>query len=97
VKKAQESAGSRPANERDAARKVRFVGTLAIASAPPGATVLIDRVRVGETPLGGSEIRAGSHLVWIEHSGYRRWTAAVSVAADKTTRISASLEPDGGR
>jgi hypothetical protein len=72
----------------------RFVGTLEITSDPPGAAVLVDRKRVGRTPIEVSELQSGSHVVWIERSGYLRWTAAVHVSADKLTRVSARLEPD---
>jgi hypothetical protein len=72
----------------------RFVGTLEITSDPPGAAVLVDRKRVGQTPIEVSELQSGSHVVWIERSGYLRWTAAVHVSADKLTRVSARLEPD---
>jgi PEGA domain len=72
----------------------RFVGTLEITSDPPGAAVLVDRKRVGQTPIEVSQLQSGSHVIWIERSGYLRWTAAVHVSADKLTRVSARLEPD---
>ena len=34
-------------------------------------------------------LRAGSHLIWIERDGYRRWTRVVQVPADRVTRVSA--------
>ncbi len=70
----------------------RFVGTLEITSDPPGAAVLVDRRRVGQTPIEVSELQSGSHVIWIERSGYLRWTTAVHVSADKLTRVSARLE-----
>jgi hypothetical protein len=39
------------------------------------------------------DLRAGSHLIWIEREGYRRWTRVVAVAADRISRVSVSLEP----
>jgi hypothetical protein len=75
-------------------RRQEFIGTLTVESEPSGAAVFIDRQSVGQTPLSVAGRRAGSHVVWIERPGYHRWTAAVLVAADKVTRISASLQPD---
>ena len=86
------SRGPRPPTSP--ARRQEFIGTLTVESEPSGAAVFIDRQSVGQTPLSVAGRRAGSHVVWIERQGYRRWTAAVRVAADKVTRISASLEPD---
>ena len=72
----------------------RFVGTLAVRSDPPGATVIVDGQPVGQTPLELARFRAGSHVVWIESTGYRRWTSGVRVTVYQTTRINATLEVD---
>jgi hypothetical protein len=82
------------ADPKQSVQAGRFVGTLEITSDPPGAAVLVDRKRVGQTPIEVSDLRSGSHVVWIERSGYLRWTAAVHVSADKLTRVSARLEPN---
>lgn len=79
------------------ARPLRFVGTLAVESSPPGAAVFINRQRVGITPLELHGLQSGSHVVWIERDGYLRWSAAVRVSADKLTRVSATLQPDRTR
>jgi len=55
--------------------------------------VFVDQQHVGETPLQMKGLRAGSHVIWIEHEGYQRWTAAVLVSADKETRVNAGLQP----
>ena len=70
----------------------RYVGTLSI-DADPGGDVLLNRQRVGRTPLRLANLRAGSHLIWIEREGYRRFTRVVNVRADNVTRVSADLEP----
>jgi len=72
-------------------RPAGFIGTLAVQSDPPGAAVLVDRRRVGTTPIELPRLRAGSHLIWIEREGYQRWTASVLVPAEKLTRVRASL------
>ena len=70
----------------------RFVGTLSI-DADPGGDVFVNRERAGRTPLRLENLRAGSHLIWIERDGYRRFTRVVHVPSDRVTRLSAELEP----
>jgi PEGA domain-containing protein len=95
--------GDQPPVPRDATRTARpisaplFIGDLAIDSDPPGASVLIDHRPAGQTPLHVSRLRAGSHVVAVERGGYERWTAAVSVVADTTTRVRARLQADRAR
>lgn len=71
---------------------VEYVGSLSIDSAP-GGEVSINRRPAGRTPLRVSSLKAGSHLVWIERDGYRRFTRVVQVPADRVTRLWADLEP----
>jgi hypothetical protein len=73
-------------------RQGAYVGTLSIDAAPAGE-VFINRQVAGRTPLRAENLRAGSHLIWIERDGYRRWTRVVAVAADRVTRVSARLDP----
>jgi len=70
----------------------QFVGMLQVESVPSGATVFINQQRVGETPLPMTRLRAGSHVVRIEHDGYERWTTNVTVPADKDTLVRATLQ-----
>jgi hypothetical protein len=74
----------------------QFIGVLAVTSVPTGAAVFINQQHVGETPLQLTRLRAGSHVIRIEHEGYERWTTAVLVPADKRTRVSAKLQPIRG-
>jgi len=55
--------------------------------------VFLDRQSAGPTPLRLTNLRAGSHLIWIERDGYRRFTRVVQVPSDRVTRLSAELEP----
>lgn len=71
---------------------VEYVGTLSIDAAP-GGRVFIDRKPAGSAPLRVANLKAGSHLVWIEREGYRRWTRVVEVRSDRVSRVSAELEP----
>jgi hypothetical protein len=73
-----------------------YVGTLSI-DADPGGDVFVDRENAGHTPLRLTNLRAGSHLIWVERNGYRRWTRVVPVPADRITRLSAELEPIASR
>jgi hypothetical protein len=72
-------------------RPITYVGTLSIDSDPAGE-VFIDRKSVGRTPLIAPNLKAGSHLVWIERDGYRRFTRVVEVPADRISRVVADLE-----
>ena len=75
---------------------VKYVGTLSI-DAEPGGEVFLNREPAGHTPLRLTNLRAGSHLIWIEREGYRRFTRVVQVPADRVSRLSAELEPIGPR
>jgi PEGA domain len=85
-------------SERPASQRVTtFVGALSIRSTPDKAEVHIDRERVGETPLVLRGLRAGSHVIWIDHDGYQRWTAGVNVPAEEVTKITVTLQAQPGR
>jgi hypothetical protein len=79
-----------------APRAPRFLGTLSI-DADPGGEVFLNRQRAGHTPLRLTNLRAGSHLIWVERDGYRRFTRVVPVPADRVTRLFADLEPIAAR
>ena len=72
--------------------RVRYVGALSVDS-QPGGEVFLNRESAGRTPLRLNNLRAGSHLIWVESGGYRRWTRVVQVPADRVTRLFADLEP----
>jgi hypothetical protein len=78
-------------------RSSNFMGTLEIQSDPPGASVFINRERVGETPLQVADLRAGSHVIWVEQAGYERWTASVRIVAGTATRVDVTLQPEPAR
>jgi hypothetical protein len=71
----------------------RTGGVLAIDSDPSGSAVFVDRDHVGETPIQLTRLRAGSHVIWVEHDGYDRWTTAALVPTYKQTRVRAKLQP----
>lgn len=74
-------------------RPTVYRGTLAVNADRPGATVFVNRQNVGTAPVRIRNLRAGAHLVWVEHEGYRRWTRVVTVPAERVTRVSVDLEP----
>ena len=76
--------------------RVNYVGTLSVDAQPAGE-VFLDRKSAGQTPLMLTNLRAGSHLIWVERDGYRRWTRVVQVPADRVTRLFADLEPLSAR
>ena len=79
-----------------AAPATTYVGTLSI-DAEPGGDIYIDRQKVGRTPQRIANLRAGSHLVWIERDGYHRYTRVVQVPANRISRLSVALEPIDAR
>ena len=74
-----------------------FVGTLVVESRPVGAKVFVDGRLAGVTPLTMADIKAGSHVVRLEMTGYRRWSTSIRVVAGERDRVAASLEEEPGR
>jgi hypothetical protein len=94
VASADATPASEPRAAASAAKHVGFVGSLLVESDPVGATVFVNRERVGETPLRLPEMAAGSRVIWVESEGYQRWSAGVLVPADKLTRLNVKLTRD---
>ena len=95
----RESGGTAPPRSRNEASAsiapppTTFVGSLSIASVPSGATVSINGKAAGMTPLRLPRQRAGSMAVQIAREGFERWSAAVTVPADRLTEVTARLRP----
>jgi TonB family protein len=68
-------------------------GRADIDSTPPGAQVSIDGRNVGETPLKGIRVSVGTHRVEISKAGHGTFRGSVNVSPDRTTSLSASLQP----
>jgi hypothetical protein len=68
-------------------------GSLAIRSAPPGARITLDGTASGTTPGTVTGIPEGDHRLDIAMEGYAAWSATVSVGANATTQVFASLAP----
>ena len=83
-----------PAPARAARETNRFVGTVVVESRPVGAKVFLDGKGLGVTPLSVPDVAVGSHVVRLEMSGYRRWSASIRVVAGERERVAASLEEE---
>ena len=69
-------------------------GSLQVLSRPAGATVSVDDVVVGVTPLEVGDVTLGTRHVRIELPGYRPWITEVDVSRSAQVRVGASLEPE---
>ena len=69
-------------------------GSLQVLSRPAGATVSVDDVVVGVTPLEVGDVMLGTRQVRIELPGYRPWVTEVDVSRSEQVRVGASLEPE---
>ncbi len=76
---------------------IKYVGSLSIDSKPGDGEVFLNRESAGRTPLRLNDLKAGSHLIWVERAGYRRWTRVVQVPSNRVTRLFADLEPTAAR
>ncbi len=84
-----------PAPARSAREQpATFVGTVIVDSRPVGAKVFIDGKGAGITPVTIPDVRAGSHVVRLEMTNYRRWSSSIRVVAGERERVAASLEEE---
>ncbi len=71
-----------------------IVGSLDILSTPPMASVKVDGLLMGETPLM-TKILVGNHTIEVSKSGYNTWRRDITVTEGQTTSLSASLTKVG--
>jgi hypothetical protein len=74
-----------------------YRGSLAVASSPDGATVFMNGVAVGTTPLLLQDVPVGSRVVRIDLDGHERWSASVRIVVNEETRLTATLRPLSNR
>ncbi len=67
--------------------------TLDVLSTPFGAAVSIDGQPVGQTPLTGYKLKAGTHRVELTRHGYEPFSQSVTLQAGKSQRVDAALSP----
>ena len=66
-------------------------GSINIKSTPPGATILLDGMNKGTSPVTLSGISTGSHTIILKKSGYSDSSTSVIIAAGQTASVSATL------
>jgi hypothetical protein len=69
-------------------------GNLMVMSNPGGASIYLDNVFKGDTPLIISSIPAGNHTVKVAMTGYEDWTSTVTIQKGTLTRVVANLVPE---
>lgn len=67
-------------------------GSIDVSSSPAGADVYVDGQYIGTTPASYGTT-TGNHDVRVSLSGYADYQTSVSVRANQTSRIAASLQP----
>ena len=71
-------------------------GALVLTTVPDGASVLIDNVYRGSTPLTLGALEPGTYGVTFSRYGYAKLSTAVRVESGKTTEVSGVLLPSTG-
>ena len=66
-------------------------GSADIRSTPFGATVSVDGVAIGYTPLTNWKLKLGTHKVLIEKDGHEPWSGTVVVQAGRRARLDVPL------
>jgi len=66
-------------------------GTLSITSNPSGASVYVDSVSMGNTPITLANIAPGTHTIEIHDAGFLTYSVQATVNAGETTSLSPSL------
>jgi hypothetical protein len=68
-------------------------GSMEITSAPPGATVMVNDIQRGITPLSLPDLPAGTYRVTFSREGYSVFTTPVNVEAGRISEVAATLAP----
>lgn len=66
---------------------------LELRTAPTGATVVLDGVEVGTTPLDLDAVRPGRRRLTVSYRGYTTYTEWIELPAGRTVRREIDLEP----
>jgi hypothetical protein len=67
-------------------------GTVRFDSRPPGATIYLNDVRLGVTPLTVTTVEPGTHQVRMEMLGHDTWRSSVTVKEGEQHFVGASIE-----
>ncbi len=67
-------------------------GTLTIASTPAGASVFLDSVMMGNTPVDLNNLPSGSHLIELKTPGYQPYSLQVNLTDSAQVTLSPFLQ-----
>ncbi|MBN2444500.1 MAG: PEGA domain-containing protein [Spirochaetales bacterium] len=70
----------------------KYVGNVFVESTPPGATILIDGKKMGETPAALSDITAEKHTLKLSKKGFLDYSEEIVVKKKDTVRFSQTLK-----
>jgi hypothetical protein len=68
-----------------------YRGSLVVTSIPEGATVFINGLPAGTTPVALMDLPVGSRAVRLTMEGYDAWSRAVQVVVNRRTEVNAVL------
>jgi len=71
-------------------------GTIVLNSTPIEASVVVNGVYKGSTPLTLEGIEPGTYTVTFSHFGYRKFSTPVKVEPGKISEVTATLAPETG-
>lgn len=66
-------------------------GSISVSSTPSGASIYLDGIYKGTTPMTIEKVEAGSHTINLKYTGYQDWSQNILVVASETTYVSAPL------
>jgi hypothetical protein len=75
---------------------VSTAGALYIISSPSDASVNLDGLYKGKTPMTLSNLAAGTHILQLDSPGYYDWKSTVDIPVGGTKTVSATLNPMPG-
>ncbi|HTJ43273.1 MAG TPA: PEGA domain-containing protein [Kofleriaceae bacterium] len=84
-----------PGQTQTVSAELKAVGQLRILSTPPGATVLINGLPQGQTPLELKELEVGATVVQIELEDFNQYSETINIEGGKSAVIQATLEKKG--
>jgi PEGA domain-containing protein len=88
------AANSNPAPHTDKPQQgLQQLGYIAVKTDPAGASVEIDGVRVGKTPVESVALAPGRYTIWASKKGFELVTKDVDVVGGETVAIDLKLAP----
>ncbi|MCI0694715.1 protein kinase [candidate division KSB1 bacterium] len=72
-------------------KKAAAVSQLSVNSTPDGATLLLDGQEIGTTPYQSNNVAVGAHQIVLRKTGYRDYSASVTVSPQQPSAVEAKL------